>query len=118
MRRHSVALVAVPAAGRRHAPRARHPIPMLARNIAASCANCHGTNGVSQGGVPSLAGQSKADLVRKMQDFKTGKTPGDDHAAARQGLHRRADRPRRRLVRRAEAVTADEGSRSMTHATA
>jgi cytochrome subunit of sulfide dehydrogenase len=49
--------------------------PNLARNIAATCANCHGTNGVSQGGVPSLAGQSKADLVRKMQDFKTGKTP-------------------------------------------
>ena len=49
--------------------------PTLARNIAANCANCHGTNGVSQGGVPSLAGQSKADLVRKMQDFKAGKTP-------------------------------------------
>jgi cytochrome c553 len=46
-----------------------------ARNIAANCANCHGTNGVSQGGVPSLAGQSKADLVRKMQDFKAGRTP-------------------------------------------
>jgi cytochrome c553 len=49
--------------------------PNAARNIAASCANCHGTNGVSQGGAPSLAGQPKADLVRKMQDFKSGKTP-------------------------------------------
>ena len=49
--------------------------PTLARNIAANCANCHGTNGVSQGGVPSLAGQSKAEIVRKMQDFKAGKTP-------------------------------------------
>jgi len=49
--------------------------PNLARNIAASCANCHGTNGVSLGGAPSLAGQSKADLVRKMQDYKTGRTP-------------------------------------------
>jgi sulfide dehydrogenase cytochrome subunit len=49
--------------------------PNLARNIAATCANCHGTNGVSQGVVPSLAGQSKADLVRKMQDFKAGKIP-------------------------------------------
>ena len=45
------------------------------RAIAASCAGCHGTNGVSQGGMPSLAGQSKADLVRKMQDYKTGRTP-------------------------------------------
>ena len=49
--------------------------PNLARNIAASCNGCHGTNGVSQGGMPTLAGQSKADLVRKMQDFKSGKTP-------------------------------------------
>jgi cytochrome c553 len=49
--------------------------PNLARNIAASCANCHGTNGISQGGMPSLAGQAKADLVRKMQDFKAGRTP-------------------------------------------
>ena len=50
--------------------------PNLPRNIAASCANCHGTNGLSQGSMPSLAGQSKADLVRKMQDYKTGRTPG------------------------------------------
>jgi len=49
--------------------------PGVARSIAANCANCHGTNGVSQGGIPSLAGQSKADLVRKMQDFKAGRTP-------------------------------------------
>ena len=50
--------------------------PNLPRNAAASCTSCHGTNGVSQGGMPSLAGQSKADLVRKMQDYKAGRTPG------------------------------------------
>ena len=49
--------------------------PNLARNIAAGCSSCHGTNGISQGGVPSLAGQSKVDLVRKMQDFKAGRAP-------------------------------------------
>ena len=49
--------------------------PNLARDIAANCGSCHGTNGVSKGGVPSLAGQSKADLVRKMQDFKAGRAP-------------------------------------------
>jgi len=54
---------------------AQAPDPNLARNLAAGCANCHGTNGVSKGGIPSIAGQSKADLVRKMQDYKTGKTP-------------------------------------------
>ena len=47
----------------------------LGRNLAATCANCHGTNGVSKGVVASLAGRPKAELVRKMQDYKTGKTP-------------------------------------------
>ncbi|HTQ02145.1 MAG TPA: c-type cytochrome [Casimicrobiaceae bacterium] len=51
------------------------PDERAARGIAASCAACHGTDGASAGGVPSLAGQSKADLVRKMQDFKAGRTP-------------------------------------------
>ncbi len=54
---------------------AQAPDPSLARNIAAGCANCHGTNGVSKGGMPTLAGQPKVDLVRKMQDFKAGRTP-------------------------------------------
>ena len=49
--------------------------PNLARNLAATCANCHGTNGVSQGGTESLAGLSKGDIVRKMQEFKTGAKP-------------------------------------------
>jgi cytochrome subunit of sulfide dehydrogenase len=49
--------------------------PNLARNLAATCANCHGTNGVSQGETESLAGIPKADIVRKMQEFKTGKKP-------------------------------------------
>jgi cytochrome c553 len=49
--------------------------PNLARNLAATCANCHGTSGVSQGEIESLAGMPKDDLVRKMQDFKTGKKP-------------------------------------------
>jgi len=51
------------------------PEERATRGIAAGCAACHGTNGVSAGGVPSLAGQSKADLVRKMQDYKAGRTP-------------------------------------------
>ena len=54
---------------------AQAPDPNLARNVAAGCTSCHGTNGVSNGGMPSLAGQPKAELVRKMQDFKSGKTP-------------------------------------------
>jgi cytochrome subunit of sulfide dehydrogenase len=43
----------------------------IARNLAATCTSCHGTNGVSQSDIPSLAGTPKADLVRKLQDFKS-----------------------------------------------
>jgi sulfide dehydrogenase cytochrome subunit len=46
------------------------------RSIAASCANCHGTNGISQGGTASLAGKSKEEIVRAMQEFKTGARTG------------------------------------------
>lgn len=45
------------------------------RSLAASCAACHGTDGVSQPGMESLAGQSQDDLRRKLLDFKTGKAP-------------------------------------------
>jgi len=45
----------------------------LARNLAATCANCHGTGGKSQGMVPSLAGQPKSDLMQKMNEFRDGK---------------------------------------------
>ncbi len=47
--------------------------PNLGRNLAAACANCHGTNGVSQQGMPNLAGQQRTYLVQQMQDFRAGK---------------------------------------------
>ena len=49
--------------------------PNLGRNLAAACASCHGTHGVSLRGMPSLAGQQRAYLVQQMRDFKTGKRP-------------------------------------------
>ena len=49
--------------------------PNLARNLAATCASCHGTGGVSQGGTESLAGMAKDNIVRKMQEFKSGTKP-------------------------------------------
>jgi len=49
--------------------------PNLGRNLAAACANCHGTHGVSQGGFPSLAGQPRSQFVRLMQEFRAGKRP-------------------------------------------
>jgi len=47
-----------------------------ARNIAATCANCHGTGGVSVGELPSLAGRPRTEIVRMMQEFKSGARPG------------------------------------------
>jgi cytochrome c553 len=46
--------------------------PALGRDLAATCANCHGTGGVSVAEVPSLAGVPKDNLVRAMKDFKSG----------------------------------------------
>ncbi len=43
------------------------------RGMAATCANCHGTEGRSAGTVPGLAGVDKTHIVQQMQDFKTGK---------------------------------------------
>lgn len=50
------------------------------RSMAASCSACHGANGMAQQGMAqqgmeSLAGQKKEDLLKKMQDFKSGKKP-------------------------------------------
>jgi cytochrome subunit of sulfide dehydrogenase len=43
------------------------------RNWAAPCTGCHGTNGHSAGGIPSIAGLDKALIVNLMQEFKAGK---------------------------------------------
>lgn len=45
------------------------------RGMAASCSACHGTQGVAQAGMESLAGKPKDDLLQKMMDFKSGKKP-------------------------------------------
>ena len=45
------------------------------RGMAATCANCHDTDGRSAGTVPGLAGVDKAHIVAQMQDFKSGKRP-------------------------------------------
>lgn len=45
------------------------------RDLAASCAMCHGTNGRSVSGYEPLAGMAKADLVRKLNEFRSGAKP-------------------------------------------
>lgn len=49
----------------------------LGRNLAATCANCHGTNGhaVKGAGMDSLAGMEKARTLQKLADFKSGDKP-------------------------------------------
>ncbi len=52
--------------------------PATARSLAATCANCHGTNGnaVAGSAVASLAGLPKDELVRKLAAYKDSKLPG------------------------------------------
>ncbi len=47
------------------------------RSLAATCANCHGTEGrTTQGSaIPSLAGMPKAYMVTQMKAFKEGTRP-------------------------------------------
>ena len=45
------------------------------RDIAANCANCHGTDGRSRGVIPAIAGQDKTYLVQQLKDFRDGKRP-------------------------------------------
>jgi cytochrome c553 len=51
------------------------PDPLQVRSWAAGCANCHGTQGRAEPGTVSLAGVNPVDLVKSMQDFKSGKRP-------------------------------------------
>jgi cytochrome c553 len=47
-----------------------------ARSLAATCANCHGTDGRSASTeVVSLAGLPKDLMVERMKEFKNGKRP-------------------------------------------
>src|SRR5512134_3401878 len=48
----------------------------LGRNLAATCANCHGTNGRPLGDtVKPLAGVSAEKIVAAMNDFRSGAQP-------------------------------------------
>ena len=47
----------------------------LARNLAATCANCHGTNGNARGDMRPLAGVSADTIIALMGHFKSGALP-------------------------------------------
>ena len=47
----------------------------LARNLAATCANCHGTNGQARGEMKPLAGMSAGKIIAALADYKSGAQP-------------------------------------------
>lgn len=51
------------------------PAPLRAQDVAvlaATCANCHGPDGRSTGGIPTLRGLPEAHLLQRLQAFKAG----------------------------------------------
>ena len=48
----------------------------LARNLAATCANCHGTNGQARGAMKPLAGLAADSIVASMAGYKSGVQAG------------------------------------------
>jgi sulfide dehydrogenase cytochrome subunit len=48
----------------------------LGRNLAATCANCHGTNGRARGDMPPLAGVSAERLSTLLSAYKSGAQTG------------------------------------------
>jgi len=51
--------------------------PNLARNLAATCASCHGTNGhaIAGAGMPALAGQPREAIIQRFREFRAGTRP-------------------------------------------
>ena len=46
--------------------------PNLPRNLAATCANCHGTNGQAVGDMRPLAGVPAERIIAMMSEYKAG----------------------------------------------
>ena len=47
----------------------------LARSLAATCANCHGTDGNARGDMKPLAGLSAEKILAQLADFRSGAQP-------------------------------------------
>lgn len=54
---------------------AQAPDPLQARSLAATCANCHGTNGHATGAMRPLAGVPAERTLALLADFKSGTMP-------------------------------------------
>lgn len=51
------------------------PVDRTARDLSASCAACHGTEGRSVGKFAALAGQDAATIVASLKAFRDGTRP-------------------------------------------
>jgi cytochrome c553 len=54
---------------------AQAPDAHLGRNLAATCANCHGTNGNARGDMKPLAGVSAEKILAAVADYRNGNQP-------------------------------------------
>lgn len=68
-------MLAVAALAATLAPQALAQDVHLARNLAATCANCHGTNGNARGDMKPLAGMPADKMLAMMADFRSGNQP-------------------------------------------
>lgn len=77
MRFHAILLAAGCAATAPLAWGQGNPDALYVKSLAATCANCHGTDGRSVAGssVPSLAGMQRDYLVTQLKAFKAGTRP-------------------------------------------
>lgn len=57
------------------APLAMAQDALLARNLAATCANCHGTQGDARGDMKPIAGMAADKMIAMINDFKSGAMP-------------------------------------------
>jgi cytochrome c553 len=49
--------------------------PSIGRDIAATCASCHPSDGKDGGAIPILAAQDSPTLVERMKEFREGRRP-------------------------------------------
>lgn len=58
------------------APAAQAADDLQVQVLAASCANCHGTDGNSPGAIPRIGNRPQAALARQLREFKAGTVEG------------------------------------------